>query len=380
MILPLLLGWPGSVPTCVRQTINAPSKLASTYPQRAAWLILECARRTSTFLSRAFREHRDRPGRPKLSSFYLPPLPVLFFLPMHHPSPLLKPGTLCPTLLERTAHARERGAILSIPTEPEVIEQSDVAFQVRVLTALAMKPLATAVQANTDPFLPYDPDLFVAEISPTHVALLNKFNVVEHHLVIVTRKFEPQEALLTREDCAALLICLDEIDGLGFYNAGPAAGASQRHKHLQLIPLSAFPNPQLPIEPLLRSVKMAGATGTVPSLPFLHAYAPMNPAWLDPQRAGASSLLDCYHSLLRAVGLSVEATAGSPASTAPYNLLVTRQWLLLVPRSKEYFEGISINALGFAGTLLVKDATQLAMLRKQGPMSALQHVALPLEL
>ncbi len=292
---------------------------------------------------------------------------------------LLKPGTLWPTLLERTAHAREQRAILSIPTEPVVIEQGGMAFQVRVIRALAMKALTTAAQSNANPFLPYDPDLFVAEISPTHVALLNKFNVVDHHLVIVTRLFEPQEALLTQEDCVALLICLSEIDGVAFYNAGPAAGASQRHKHLQLIPLSSLSESRLPIEPLLHSVTMAGITGMVPGLPFLHAYAPMNPAWLDPQKEGASSLLACYHSLLRAVGLSVETVAGSSTPIAPYNLLVTRQWLLLVPRSQEFFEGISINALGFAGALLVKDAEQLAMLRKQGPMSALQHVALPLE-
>ena len=296
---------------------------------------------------------------------------------MNHPSPLLKPGTLWPTLLERTAHARKQGAIFSIPTEPEVIYQSGVAFHVRVMTTLAMKALTTAAQPNDDPFLPYDHDLFVAELSPTHVALLNKFNVVDHHLVIVTRSFEAQEALLTHEDFAALLICLSEIDGLAFYNAGPVAGASQRHKHLQLIPLSAFPNSQLPIEPLLRSVKMTSATGTVPSLPYLHTCAPMNPAWLDPQEDSASSLLACYHSLLRSVGLSAQSTTESSAPAAPYNLLVTRQWLLLVPRSQEFFEGISINALGFAGALLVKDAAQLAMLRKYGPMSALQRVALP---
>jgi sulfate adenylyltransferase (ADP) / ATP adenylyltransferase len=279
---------------------------------------------------------------------------------MHHPNHLFTPGTLWPALLERTAHARERRAILTIPTEPEVIEQNSVAFQVRVITALAMKALTTAAQSNNDPFLPYDPDLFVADLSQTHVALLNKFNVVDHHLVIVTRSFESQEALLTLEDCAALLICLAEIDGLGFYNAGPAAGASQRHKHLQLIPLSALPEARLPIEPLLRTVQMTGATGTVPSLPFSHAYALMEPAWIDQRRDGASSLLSCYHSLLRSVGLSIEMPS------VPYNLLLTRRWLLLVPRSEEYFEGISINALGFAGALLVKNAAQLAILRKHG--------------
>lgn len=153
-----------------------------------------------------------------------------------------KPGTLWPTLLERTARARDSRAIVSIPTATEVIEQSAVTFQVRVITTPVLKAIATT-QSNADPFLPYDPDLFVMEISPTHLALLNKFNVVERHLVIVTRSFKPQEAVLTREDCAALLICLAEIDGLGFYNTGPAAGASQRHKHLQMIPFPASTNP-----------------------------------------------------------------------------------------------------------------------------------------
>jgi ATP adenylyltransferase len=290
---------------------------------------------------------------------------------------LLKSGTLWQSLLARTAHARQCGAIHPIPTTSETIEQSGVAFHLRIVTALAQKQAAKAAQSGTNPFLPYDPDLFVAEISPTHVALLNKFNVVDHHLLIVTRMFEDQQTLFTREDCEALLICLAEIDGLGFYNAGPAAGASQPHKHLQLIPLPDATESLLPIEPLLRSVQMAGATGIVPGLPFLHAYAPMNPPWLDPRGDGAASLLACYYSLLQAAGLSIRPEPGRPAVSAPYNLLVTRRWLLLVPRAQESFEGISINALGFAGALLVKNTAELEMLRKQGPMTALQRVSLP---
>ena len=291
----------------------------------------------------------------------------------------LQPGTLWPSLLQQTAHARDRNVILTIATMPAVIEQSGVVFQVRIMMALAMKATATAAQSNADPFLPYDPNLFVAEISPTHVALLNKFNVVDHHLLLVTRAFEDQEMPLTREDCAALLIGLAEIDGLAFYNAGRAAGASQRHKHLQLIPLSAFPEAQLPIEPLLRSVQMAGATGTVPGLPFVHAYAPMDPAWFDQRKDGAPSLLTCYQSLLRAVGMSVGVGLNHPAPLRPYNLLATRQWVMLVPRSQEFFEGISINARGFAGALLVKNAAELDLLRSHGPMTALQSVVVPLK-
>ncbi len=292
---------------------------------------------------------------------------------------LFKPGTLWLTLLEQTTHAQRCGAIQTISTTPEIIQQSGVKFQVRVMKTLAMKALAAATQKDIDPFLPYDPDLFVAEVSKTHVALLNKFNVVEPHLLIVTRAFEPQEALLTLEDCEALIFCLAEFDGLGFYNAGTAAGASQRHKHLQLIPFSALAQSQLPIESQLHTVIMNNHTGIVPGFPFLHAYAPMNPTWLSPRMEGAQSLLTCYYSLRRAVGWSAESISESSTPSPPYNLLVTRKWLLFVPRSQEFFEDISINALGFAGMFLVTDTKQLALLQKHGPMTALQHVAFPSE-
>ncbi len=293
----------------------------------------------------------------------------------HRRLQLLPPGTLWPTVLERTDHALRCGAIQSIPTTSETIEHNGVRFQVRIITALARKGEAKGARPGANPFLPYDPDLFVADISSTHLALLNKFNVVEHHLLIVTRTFEEQEALLAVEDFEALLACLAEIDGLGFYNAGTIAGASQPHKHLQLVPLPpASTEPRIPVEPLLCSARVTGFTGTVPGLPFLHAYAPMEPCWVEHPAEGAAPLLERYLIMLETVGLLPRRTVDHPQRPAPYNLLVTREWMLLVPRSVECFEGISINALGFAGALLVKGAEELQVLKTHGPMTALKTV------
>jgi ATP adenylyltransferase len=282
----------------------------------------------------------------------------------------LTPGTLRASLLKRTAHARQCGAIHVLPTTLEMIEQEGIPFQVRVRGSMGTKQ---TVPSTVNPFLPYDPDLFVAPISSTHIALLNKFNVVEHHLLIVTRAFEDQRCQLTQKDCEALLIGLTEIDGLAFYNAGREAGASQSHKHLQLVPFDATIAP-LPMEPLFRFAQVDGMIGTVPGLPFRHAYASMDADWTNPDKNCGASFNACYRKLLHAAGLSVDATVGSHTLTAPYNLLVTRKWMLLVPRSYECFEGISINALGFAGAFLVKDVEQLATLRQFGPMMALRRV------
>jgi ATP adenylyltransferase/5',5'''-P-1,P-4-tetraphosphate phosphorylase II len=56
----------------------------------------------------------------------------------------------------------------------------------------------------------------------------------------------------------------------------------------------------------------------------------------------------------------------------PYNLLVTRTWMVLVPRGHEAHEGIAVNALGFGGSLLVRSDAQLAYLKEIGPLAVLR--------
>ena len=286
----------------------------------------------------------------------------------------LIPGSLWDVMRNRSADALRCGALQPISTTSETIEQDGIAFEVRLVRVLEQKAQAQAPPLKVNPFLPYDQELFVGNLSRTHFALLNKYNVLDHHLLIVTRVFEDHETVLTQPDCEALLRSLAEVDGLVFYNAGPTAGAGQPHKHLQLIPLSTADGPRLPIEPLLIQAK---GSGPVPGLPFLHAYAPINPDWLTAGREGAEALRTCYRSLLETAQLSVESAIGGLERTGPYNLLATRRWIMLIPRSKEFFEGISINALGLAGFLLAKTAAQIDTLRTSGPMAALRHVTHP---
>ena len=63
--------------------------------------------------------------------------------------------------------------------------------------------------------------------------------------------------------------------------------------------------------------------------------------------------------------------------SGPYNLLLTRRWMLLVPRSQEFVVGASVNALGFAGALLVRDEEQKRRLLEIGPLESLARVGYP---
>jgi ATP adenylyltransferase len=257
-------------------------------------------------------------------------------------------------------------------------------FMVRVATNLLRKARDRQQRTNSsqsgeafNPFLPPEPELTVGEISATHLAVLNKFNVVQHHLLIVTRDFEHQETLLTQADFEALWHCLREYPALGFYNGGAEAGASQRHKHLQLVPLPLYGGrSDYPFAGRFACAPQGDRIQSLRSLPFLHAWArlPMGIGALEPVAAARQSL-NRYREMLRRVGIQAIPDEAGVRQSAPYNLLMTDAWMLLVPRSQESSQGISVNALGYVGSLFVKDSDGLEIIRRSGPMTLLQAVS-----
>jgi ATP adenylyltransferase len=284
---------------------------------------------------------------------------------------MLESGTLWRLVKQRTAAALAAGELQPIVTRSQFIEDAGAGFLVRVISdQKGTAPSRGAPGEQSSPFLKHDDALFVCDVSQSHVARLNRFPVVENHLLIVTRGYENQESLLGREDFEALWMCMREYGSLGFYNGGPAAGASQSHKHLQMIPLPlAAEGPDVPLAPLIAANEIAGPLGRSRRLPFRHVVARLDPASVSDPAACAAASLALYGEMLRQVGLDPQA-----ARLAPYNLLVTREWMLLVPRVRESFESISLNALAFAGALLVKNEKQLASLKHHGPLAALRAV------
>jgi ATP adenylyltransferase len=291
----------------------------------------------------------------------------------------LETGRLWARVERTTERAMRSGALQPIPTGCDYVEHQGVRFIVRVVDYLkrerrqADRPAAAPSGLQANPFLPHDEELFVDHVSTTHLCVLNKFNVVDHHLLIVTREFEHQESALTLNDFEALWLCMAEYDALGFYNAGVVAGASQPHKHLQMVPLPLAPDgPATPVDPLVQAALAGGGPAAAPGLPFRHLLARLEPA--TPQRMARRSL-DLYRSMLDAAGVWPKKRDAADARPAPYNLLATRRWMMLVPRSREHYETVSVNALGFAGALLARDEAERDLLVERGPMTALCEVA-----
>lgn len=291
-------------------------------------------------------------------------------------SEMLTAETLWPRLREQSERASASGALIPLETSVHILRDGGVPFIVREARDLGKKKAASPASAAAtpkDPFLPpYEPDLYVGDLSATHVGLLNKFCVLPDHLLMVTRTYAEQTELLDESDCHALLSGLAAVDGLAFYNGGTDAGASQPHKHLQLVPLPLASGWYgMPLAPWLIPEKASEETITCnPDLPFPHAITPIPAACLSAPEDGASELLARYHALWSALGFPLEGRH----QPIPYNLLATREWMWLVPRSRETWEGLGANGLAFAGALMVRDETEFRRLEALGPMELLARV------
>ncbi|MEL6488819.1 MAG: DUF4922 domain-containing protein [Cyanobacteria bacterium J06621_3] len=285
-------------------------------------------------------------------------------------------GSLWQKLKAQSAHGLAVGALQSIETDITYVEDRGVRFRVYVLANLSRKEKARKQQGKTapkNPFLPYEDDLYVCDVSSTHLCLLNKFNVVDHHFLIVTREYEPQENWLTLTDFEALAKCLREVDGLAFFNGGEVAGASQPHKHMQVVPRTSS-RQEKAIDFPMEAQLITAASGHGSQLPFPSAISSLKNTPEAKALESAGYLQKTYHQLLSSVG--IESDNGyRHGQTAAYNFLCTRQWMMIVPRIREKHEQISVNSLGFAGTLLVKERKQLAQLQSFGPMQLLQFVS-----
>jgi sulfate adenylyltransferase (ADP) / ATP adenylyltransferase len=319
-----------------------------------------------------------------------------------HELPLI-PGTLLEAAVRQSERARQSRALEACATTEWTVADGGVSFVVSRAERYPGKSQDNQSQDNqsqadppqdseapcpsadpdSNPFIGYDDDLFVADVSATHVCLLNKFPVMANHLLIVTRTPESQENVLNLEDFEALFIGLAGLGGLGFlgfYNGGRVAGASQPHKHLQLVPLPiGRDGPALPMEPLIAAARAGCLVDAMPGVPFRHAFAWLDPDLKERPLAAAAAAHDVYLGML-------DALFPSPAEApwkrgerqpAPYNLLVTQRWILLVPRAADEFASIPVNALGYAGSFFIWSDEQWDALRAHGPMTVLAAVALP---
>lgn len=278
-----------------------------------------------------------------------------------------------------SAAALASGDLQPVQAEETEMEDGGLRFIVRWVSSLAAKDAAAVKPAaipggprdpNFNPFLNPDPALTVGPIGDGHVVILNKFPLSVRHLVLARREFEEQLLPLAHSDFAVLAEIMHEAGGLGLYNGGTAAGASQRHKHVQWIPAAASNASLRLFAPgLPAGVPEQGAVRH-PALTLAHCFVRVSCGEGVPPAQAADSMFAAYQLGCETLGLRPAEEGLLP----PYNLLVGDGWLLMLPRSAECFEGISFSAVCFGGTLYTREREQIEAIRRVGPLQALAAV------
>lgn len=267
--------------------------------------------------------------------------------------------------LRQSDRAESSGALVPLETalEPDAALEP---FVLRRLLSATPKHLRRE-GPKPNPFLPWDPELEVDRLGNSHLLLLNKYPVQRGHLLLITQQWKPQRGWLEILDWQALAHVDHDSSGLWFFNSCAEAGASQPHRHLQLLPRGPS-DPPCPLHEAIEAQLGAQAS----RWPWTYELSRRHQAG---RADSAEELERIYRGHCAALALGDPHRDSHPQ--APYNLLITPHWVLSVRRSQEHWAGFSINALGFAGYLLCTDGSDLAWLRQHGALTLLAAVADP---
>lgn len=220
--------------------------------------------------------------------------------------------------------------------------------------------------------------------------MLNKFAIVPEHFLLITRAFKQQTHLLGADDLAAAHACMrayHEHEGKGqelfvFFNSGEHSGASQPHRHLQLLPVDKMHEGLAEAGGAAWTVladRLAGGDdeegNSRAELPIA-AFAERIAGDVEPE-ALRSAYVRLYRRACAAAGLDESELGDLAADDVPakisYNLGMTRTSLVVCPRvaegdvvrSKDGEEvgRLALNGTVLAGTALVKSEAEWDALR-----------------
>ena len=275
--------------------------------------------------------------------------------------------------LSRSSQALDQGALIPLTTSRlQCPGMGCERFELRQLNAqLPRHHQPEGPKPN--PFSPWEQELEIESIGTNHVLILNKYPVQTGHMLLITRQWAPQVHWLTDDDWSALVQVDRDTSGLWFFNSGPKAGASQPHRHLQLL-RRQHGEQVCPRESWFRNLLHDRTSGRSDDSqdPLIASCAVASRPHGITLKQEAHALHALYRSLAMTLDLGDIKTEQPPL--APYNVLLTPEWMAVIRRKQERASGFSLNALAFAGYLLATQNSDLDWLKRNGGERLLQEV------
>ncbi|OAP65495.1 hypothetical protein AYL99_01467 [Fonsecaea erecta] len=258
-----------------------------------------------------------------------------------------------------------RQVILYGPETVVRIKDQGFGFEFRICPELALKP-ATADATNNAAFeqLPKygpgsdlvdaDPGLVVTKVQGTHLLVLNRFAVFRpQYLILTLDSFRRQTEDLDKTDLAAAWLVLHHLSHEHFvmFNCGNEAGCSRSHKHMQVIPCSDG----FELFPDLETLDPEGIAFSY----FVQRLQPEVQETLD-------SLLPVYQWLRHEAHAVWRTCSEDTLDYFPHNMVLTKRWMMVIPRRKVAVQGASANAAGMMGMVWVTNTQQVEQWQRLG--------------
>jgi len=227
---------------------------------------------------------------------------------------------------------------------------------------------------------PYHPDLHLSEWKSKYYSqyalVLNKFNVLNNHLLVVTTHFESQFSPITASNLRVMHEIILDVDGFGFYNAGKEAGPSQLHRHMQIVPRR---DNYLPYFDTITEHSRTSTNGTpfsIEKFQFKHSICQIPDKDPSEHDLVSSYNLCLSHSSLPTLRIQY-TEQDEKEEVMPHNILMGANWIMVVPRTISEYRDICANGLNFIGSFYVKNEETFQNLKEVGPMKCLVKLGKP---
>ncbi|KAK4171600.1 putative 5',5'''-P-1,P-4-tetraphosphate phosphorylase [Triangularia setosa] len=229
-----------------------------------------------------------------------------------------------------------------------------------------------------------------ADVGHAHYMIFNKFCAARPHYLLLTQNgHRRQHESLKMDDFRTLWGVLAVLNKdwetkklgarryLGMFNCGIDSGCSRLHKHMQVF--AAPDEADFGLWP--DSVSEHGDQKRIPFKYYKHNIdGQLNES--SREEMAWTKYLKLTSSARRALENAGHVPTAPPPGAdltmiVPHNIILTREWLVIIPRTKAGANGADANAAGYLGMVWVSDEERVKKWIGQDPAELLTRLGLP---
>lgn len=250
-------------------------------------------------------------------------------------------------------------------------------FEFRICPAWSKKPMTVDAKSTTDAsqemmgpgsdIVKAHPDQIVGHFNNTHFLALNAFCIFRpQYLLLTNDSHRSQNEPLDLDDISAAVAFLESVESehYVFYNCTKDAGCSRYHKHMQILKKPAA-------DSTFRFFPDADDSNTrVPYQHSLHRFTLGEP--LD-----SKEVYDIYSGFLEECKQTLGIKQTTRSTLCPHNMVLTKEWMIMIPRRSNDCNGIGANAAGMLGMPMMSDEKTYDIWMRNGPAKMLAELGVP---